>query len=194
MAVCLFLPCLICLGNLGLNPSLVTGDPAALTVGATRLKFTGFVFAPLPSFHHLSRKLWAGLNMIDSYVWPSSLCLCPIFLLHKTSFSLCWSISLFVIGRLCKLNPLPIWGQRGATWERAREMFQMCTVFCAVFFTVCALCTARPVTRSKSQDPCLMARSLVICNRSRCFYKQCNVRTMQGTRETKMQQKFHSWS
>ena len=52
-------------------------------------------------------------------------------------------------------------------------MFQMCTVFCAVFFTVCALCTARPVTRSKSQDPCLMARSLVICNRSRCFYEQC---------------------
>ena len=37
----------------------------------------------------------------------------------------------------------------------------------------CALCTARPVTRSKSQDPCLMARSLVICNRSRCFYEQC---------------------
>ena len=136
----------------------------------------------LPSFEPetLSWIILPGLNMIDSYVWPSSLCLCPIFLLHKTSFSLCWSISLFVIGRLCKLNPLPIWGQRGATWERAREMFQMCTVFCtvfctvicAVFCTVCALCTARPVTRSKSQDPCLMARSLVICNRSRCFYER----------------------
>ena len=70
-----------------------------------------------------------------------------------------------------------------------------CVLHCILHCNLqCALCTARPVTRSKSQDPCLMARSLVICNRSRCFYKQCNVRTMQGTRETKMQQKFHSLS
>ena len=49
-----------------------------------------------------------------------------------------------------------------------------CVLHCILHCILqCALCTARPVTRSKSQDPCLMARSLVICNRSRCFYERC---------------------
>ena len=49
-----------------------------------------------------------------------------------------------------------------------------CVLHCVLHCILqCALCTARPVTRSKSQDPCLMARSLVICNRSRCFYERC---------------------